>query len=111
MDKKFVDSSQHSQTNHQTNTRSLWDRIWKDKHGHIVIGQMPNIWLIIWLILEIISLYAASHRVEEVTWWLASAALGIWALLEIFKGANYFRRALGFCVAGMTLMTVLGIGL
>jgi len=36
--------------------------------------------------------------------------LGIWSLLEIFQGVNYFRRLLGLFIAVMTLLTVLGIG-
>jgi hypothetical protein len=26
----------------------LWDRIWRDKYGDVVIWQTPNIWLVGW---------------------------------------------------------------
>jgi hypothetical protein len=108
MDNKFVRASK---VNHQTNERSLWDRFWRDKHGRIVVGQMPNLWLAAWFIFELISLFVASHRVEIVSWWLATATLGVWSLLEILQGANYFRRLLGLFIAAMTLLSVLGVGL
>lgn len=112
MGNKFVHHARRAKTNYQTNDdRSLWDRFWRNAEGRIVIAQMPNFWLILWLILELISVLVASHHVEIITWWLASAALGVWSLLEIFRGENYFRRLLGLCVALLTVMTVFGVGL
>jgi len=96
---------------HHTDDRSLWDRIWRHKEGHIVVFQFPNIWLIAWLVLEFVSLLVSSHRVEIISWWLATAALGVWSLLEIFQGVNYFRRLLGLCVAVLTLLSIFGVGL
>jgi hypothetical protein len=111
MDNNFEGYTRHPSIDHKTNSRSLWDKIWRDVHGSVVIAQRPNIWLIIWLILEVVSLFVSSQHVALVTWWLATAALSIWALLEIFRGVNYFRRILGLCVAILTIMTVFGLGL
>jgi hypothetical protein len=108
MDDELVSQTRHTNTHLQTNNRSLWDKFWRDKEGNIVIAQIPNVWLILWIILEIVSLFSSSHRTELITWWLASAALGIWSLLEIFRGVNYFRRVLGLCVAVLTLLTIVG---
>jgi hypothetical protein len=77
--------------------RSLWDRTWKDDQGHVVIWQMPNVPLIAWAALTVLSLMV-SGRTADVFSWLGSAALITWSLLEIFKGSNYFRRALGLLV-------------
>jgi len=110
MDNEFVRQTSLHNRHVQTNNPSLWDKFWRDKNGQVVIVQMPNIWLIAWLVLEVVSLLSFSHSVELITWWVASAALGIWSLLEIFRGVNYFRRVLGLLIAVMTLLTVLGIG-
>jgi len=91
--------------------RDLWDKIWRNKQGRIVIFQMPNVWLIAWAVLTCVSLLAASHSVANTFWWLSSAVLAIWALLEIFRGANYFRRALGGFVLLMIVGGMFGIGL
>jgi hypothetical protein len=111
MQNKFVYHSRHDKTNQQANDRDLWDKFWRDHHGSMVVFQMPNVWLIAWLVLEVVSLLVASHRVEIVSWWLATAALAVWALLEIFQGVNYFRRLLGLIVALLTLLSVFGVGL
>jgi hypothetical protein len=91
--------------------RNLWDRIWRNRRGDIVIWQTPNIWLIAWVILTCVSLFASSHSMANIVWWLSSAVLATWALLEIFKGVNYFRRGLGLVVLLMTVGATFGIGL
>jgi len=75
----------------------VWDRIWKDKHGRVVIWQMPNVYLIAWAVLSMISLLI-NGRVADIFSWVASATLITWSCLEIFRGVNYFRRALGALV-------------
>jgi hypothetical protein len=85
---------------------SWWNKIWKDKQGHIVIWQFPNIWLIAWAVLTVLSLFFNGH-VADVFSWAGSAALIIWALLELFKGANYFRRALGLVVLIAAIMSLI----
>lgn len=96
--------SRHSQ-------RSLWDKIWRDERGHVVIYQTPNVWIIAWVVLNCISLLSSSNKVENFFWWLGSGVLVIWALLEIFRGANYFRQALGLLVLLITVGSAFGIGL
>jgi hypothetical protein len=91
--------------------RSLWSRIWRNRHGDVVIFQMPNVWLIAWAILTCISVLAASRTMANTFWWLSSTVLVIWSLLEIFKGVNYFRRGLGLFVLALTIGSLFGIGL
>jgi hypothetical protein len=85
--------------------RSLSDKIWRDRHGNVVLAHVPNVWLIGWAVLAFISLLSPSTPTEKFFWRLSMVSLVIWALLEIFKGVNYFRRALGVAVL---LMAVLG---
>jgi hypothetical protein len=88
----------------------LWDKIWKDKHGKVVIFQMPNILLVGWAVLTIISLFVPRGQAQETFWWLSVATLGVWSLLEIWKGVNYFRKALGLVVLFMVVASIFGVG-
>jgi hypothetical protein len=86
--------------------RSLWDKTWKDRRGKVVIWQTPNIPLIGWAVLTFLSLLF-SGRQADIFSWLGSASLIIWSLLEISKGANYFRRALGLLVLVTAVMSLI----
>ncbi len=77
--------------------QDIWDRIWKDKKGHIVIWQTPNAWLIGWAVLTVLSLLV-NGRTADFFSAIGSLSLIVWASLEVFKGVNYFRRALGLVV-------------
>jgi len=83
----------------------LWDKIWKDRTGHVVIYQRPNIWLIGWAVLTLMSLFLLGQAANILSL-LATIVLGIWALLEISRGANYFRRALGVVVMIFVIMSL-----
>ena len=95
----------------KTHVRSFWDKFWKDKDGHIVIIQSPNIWIIVWFIFETISLLSSSKTVGNIGHVLAIVALGIWALFELFKGVNYFRRLLGLVFTLITILSIFGRGI
>jgi hypothetical protein len=86
--------------------QDLWDRIWRDENGKIVIWQRPNLWLIGWAVLTTISLFI-SGRGADIFSWLAEISLIIWSLLEITKGANYFRRVLGLLVLIFAVMSLI----
>lgn len=86
--------------------RSLWDRIWKNDSGDVVIWQFPNAALIAWAILTTLSLFF-NGRLADIFSWTGSVALIIWALLELFKGTNYFRRALGLVILGMAILSLI----
>jgi hypothetical protein len=88
----------------------LWEKIWKDKHGKIVVWQRPNIFLIGWAVIDIASLFF-SGSVSNILWWIGTIDLGIWALLEIGLGVNYFRRILGLIVLALVIATGLKLGL
>ncbi len=88
--------------------RSFWDKIWYNKEGDVVIWQWPNIWLIGWAAVNFASLIMpAGGLISNIAWWIGFALLMIWGILEITKGANYFRRALG--VAGIIINIFLAI--
>jgi hypothetical protein len=91
------------------NDQDLWDRFWKNRDGDVVIYQHPNIPLIAWLVLTIASIFLTG-TVSNVIWYIAMGALAIWALLEIWKGVNYFRRALGVIILIMTILAFFKVG-
>jgi hypothetical protein len=96
----------HSRRDHQ----DLWDKFWKDKHGRVVIFQVPNILLIGWAVLTVVSLFVPRGQTQETVWWLSVALLGVWSLLEISKGVNYFRKSLGVAVLLLVVASIFGVG-
>jgi hypothetical protein len=91
--------------------RSLWDKFWKDRHGRVVIYQHPNLWLIGFAVLAIISILSPSNKTASIFWDIGLVVLAIWSLLEIAKGVNYFRRAFGLFVLLLVVSGVFGVGL
>jgi len=92
--------------NYVAKRRSLWDKTWRNNEGHIVIFQWPNIWLIGWAAFNFVSVLSPTsptRTIGTVSWWIGFALLSVWALLEIFKGDNYFRRFLGVFIFGLNI--------
>ncbi len=85
--------------------KDAWDYFWKDKHGKVVIYQWPNVYILAWLLLTIISLFTEG-TLSSVLGYVATAALVAWALLEMFAGVNYFRRSLGVIVLGWSILSL-----
>jgi hypothetical protein len=70
--------------------------------GDITIAQFPNLALGCYLALVLIGrLTAESSVVGRTVGWLQGVTLGWWALDEVFRGVNPWRRLLGVggCVA------------
>jgi hypothetical protein len=89
--------------------RDLWDKIWRNKKGEIVLTERPNIPLIIWVILTPIAIFTTG-TLSNVLYILAVVSLAIWALLVIILGTNYFRRFLGTVVAVLIIFAFLKVG-
>ena len=84
----------------------IWDKIWHDKHGKVVIWQTPNIPLIGWVVFTIISLLI-NGKAADITQYIGIASLTVWSILEIVLGVNYFRRFLGVIVLISTVVTII----
>jgi hypothetical protein len=74
------------------------DNFFRDKDGQIVIGQLPNLPLIVWLVASLLQLVFKTGQVNSGLDILATSSLFVWAILELFQGVNYFRRTLGLIV-------------
>jgi hypothetical protein len=77
---------------------TLVDKTFRDSNGEIVIAQMPNLPLIVWIVTSLLALIFTSGTINTVLDVLANGSLFTWAWLELFQGVNYFRRALGLAV-------------
>ena len=84
--------------NTETTKNTLFDQTFRDSNGEIVIAQMPNLPLIVFLVATILSLIFTSGKINTVLDILANGSLFTWAWMELFKGVNYFRRGLGLAV-------------
>lgn len=78
---------------------TVFDKIFRDDKGNIVIAQKPNLTIIVGLTATLLKLLVPSSG----NLWvgldaLAFGALFTWAWMELFKGVNYFRRTLGLVV-------------
>jgi len=82
----------------ETTENTLIDKIFRDSNGNIVIAQMPNPPLILWVVTSLSTFVFPSGTINTVLNILANGALFTWAWLELFQGVNYFRRALGLVV-------------
>ena len=87
--------------------KTFWDRCIRDKNGHVVLWQRPNLPIIIWAVFTVLAhvLHGQPKHLSQV---VAFAALLLWSLLELFQGANYFRRALGLVVFVALMMSAIG---
>jgi hypothetical protein len=77
---------------------TLVDKTFRDSDGKIVIAQMPNLPLIVWIVSSILALIFSTGKINTVLDVVANGSLFTWAWLELFQGVNYFRRTLGLAV-------------
>jgi hypothetical protein len=76
----------------------VFDKLFRDRSGEIVIAQMPNIPIIIWAVLSLLKIVYKTGEINLGLDILASVSLFVWAVQELFQGVNYFRRGLGAIV-------------
>jgi len=74
------------------------DRVFRDREGKIVLAQMPNLPLIVWMGASLLKLILTTGKINTGLEVLAFGSLFTWAWEELFQGVNYFRRALGLLV-------------
>ena len=76
----------------------MLDKIFRDRDGKVVLAQMPNLPLIVWIVASLLRLIFTTGKVNIGLEAIAFGSLFTWAWEELFQGVNYFRRALGFLV-------------
>jgi len=80
----------------------ILSKVFKDKDGNVVLGEKPNIPIILWVVCVILQRFT-DGRLNDLISLIGFGAIFTWAWLEIFQGTNYFRRTLGFTVMFVTL--------
>ena len=78
--------------------KTLFDKIFRDSNGNIVIAQPPNLPIIVWAVASLLKLIFTTGLTNVGLDLIAFGSLFTWAWLELFQGVNYFRRTLGFVV-------------
>ena len=77
---------------------TLFDQVFRDSEGNVVIAQPPNLPLIIWIVASLLKLIVITGKINLGLDLVAFGTLFTWAWEELFQGVNYFRRALGLIV-------------
>jgi len=78
----------------------------KDKKGKLAIVQQPNILIILWAGLSVLS-KVVDGQISNGISALAAGVLIFWAYLEITDGDSMFRRVLGVVVALFSLYGII----
>jgi hypothetical protein len=77
---------------------TFFNQVFRDSEGKIVLAQMPNLPLIVWIVASLLKILLTTGKINIGLDVLAFGSLFTWAWEELFQGVNYFRRALGFLV-------------
>lgn len=77
---------------------TLFDKVFRDSEGKIVLAQMPNPPLIVGIVASLLKLILTTGKINLGLDIIAFGSLFTWAWEELFQGVNYFRRALGLIV-------------
>ncbi len=80
----------------------------RDKKGHVVITQQPNLPLIGFVIFSILGVLINKGSQGYFVKTLAFGSLFTWCWLEIFSGSSPFRRVLGLTVLIGSTVSIVG---
>lgn len=83
----------------------LFQKVFCNKNGRVVIGQKPNLPLIIWLVTIALGVIFKTGSFHSALSLVGLIALIIWASLELFQGVNYFRRFLGLVILVYSILS------
>ena len=76
--------------------RALIDWTFRDRRtGRITVAQFPNLPLWVFLATALLRQTGIGGTSRSVVSWIGVVALGWWAIDEIVRGVNPFRRVLG----------------
>ena len=76
---------------------SRLDTFFRDASGRLVVVQVPNPALCVWLAATVLRRSAYDSHDAELRW-SGAGALIVWGLDELVRGASPFRRVLGAVV-------------
>jgi hypothetical protein len=81
----------------------LFDWVFRSRStGRVTIAQRPNLSLSVFLVAAAVGYFVADDtRAHTVLAWVAEVSLAAWAVDEVVRGVNPWRRALGLGVCGL----------
>jgi hypothetical protein len=85
---------------------SRLDTFFRDASGRLVLVQVPNPALWVWLAATVLRWSSYDSHDAELRW-IGSGALIVWGLDELVRGAAPFRRLLGAVVLAWQLAALL----
>jgi hypothetical protein len=75
--------------------------------GHLTVVQWPNIPLSVFVVVSVaLDVFRPKGGIESVARVLADVVLFVWAIDELLRGVNPFRRILGLVVIITTCVTL-----
>ena len=77
---------------------TFFNQVFCDRNGKIVMAQMPNLPLVIWIAACLLQMPFSTGKINTGLDLIAFGSLFTWAWEELFQGVNYFRRTLGLIV-------------
>lgn len=87
----------------RTTLRAAFDWFFRDRQtGRILIAHVPNLPILLWFATVLArQLTVEGSTAESLLLWAGSITLGWWAVDEVVRGVNPWRRVLGLagCVA------------
>ncbi len=87
----------------RTKLRSLFDWFFRDRRtGRILVAQVPNLAILLWLGTVLARQFTVQGTTADTLLeWAGSFTLGWWAIDEVVRGVNPWRRVLGLagCIA------------
>ena len=91
-----------------TRSRRVVDWLFRSREtGRLTVVQPPNVPLVVFVVCRLVEL-ALTGRPADALRWIGSAALLWWAVDEVARGVNPFRRGLGALVlVGMAVSAFL----
>jgi len=88
--------------------RSFFDWFFRDRRtGRILVAHVPNLAILLWMATVLArQLTAQGTTADTLLEWAGTLTLGWWAIDEVVRGVNPWRRVLG--LAGC-IVVVLGV--
>lgn len=87
--------------------RGVVDWLFRDREsGRLVVGQWPNAAIGVWALCAAARLADLPADAEDTLRWVGAGALLVWAVDEVARGANPFRRILGGVVLAFQVVAL-----
>jgi hypothetical protein len=87
----------------------LW--MFRNRHtDQITVAQFPNVALTVFLVSEVVDRVGSTGRgFHQTIAWIGAAALAWWAVDEVVRGVNPWRRLLGLAGCALVVTDVMGL--